>query len=450
MYRQLTQKFSLGTLTLTSIALLSGCSALQSGSRPASASEFSNVGASAPLALPAAARLDISALQALSGEGMVFFDDNKASRLYIVQDKASKDQYLVKENFSTGAVHGLPWGNGAEALLYDGVAVKPENILYAQSARDGHLVVSYGDHPNMSINMKIEAFDVSGLLVREFLRTRGNQPTLSASFVSADRKFPKGSVAYAMTLWVDKDEVLVPNLKGFTGTDTIADFSRRFSSNTPYCLRFLQGNVVQPMGMAFKEPISVKTEKVKGKTVEADQSGRVSLYAAKKNTVFCGRERDEELAQANWTLSSINGTRVMEFDFPGNVPAASFGMTEENRHHLGTGIAEMIVSENGAKQTRAVPVYVWHKGAPVRDSQYRFNSIAAKAVQDAIAEAAPLRAKWEAANENDVLRRARAIDAANAPKAVVAKTLPAKSKKSRATVKQKITQKQVKKTKAKK
>lgn len=447
MNRLLAQKFVLGSLTVASLALLSGCALTQSGAQPANASEFTNVGASAPLALPDASRLNISALQALSGQGMYYFDDNKAARLYIVQDKASKDQYLVKESFAQGTPHGLPWGNGAEALAYDGVAVRPENILSAQAARDGHLVVSYGDHPNMKINMKLEAFDVSGMLVRDFLRTRSNQPTLSASFVSSDRKFPKGSVAYAMTLWVDQDEVLIPNLKGFTGADTIEDFSKRFSNATPYCLRFLPGNVVQPMGMSFKEPIVAKTSKVKGKTVEEDQEGRLALYAAKKNTVFCGRERDEEVAQAKWQLSRVNGTRVIEFEFPGNVPAASFGMTEENRHHLSTGIAEVVSSEGATRQTRAVPVYVWHKGAPVRDSQYRFNETAAQAVEAALAEAAPLRAKWEAANENDVMRRAKAIDAANAPKPVVAKTLPAKNKKSRAAVQKKVNKAAKKKAK---
>ncbi len=442
MYRQLTRKALLGTMAVASLTLVAGCSTNGFGGF-ANASGFTNVGASAPLALPSAARIDMPAIQALSGQGIFYFDDNKAARLYVVEDKASRDQYLVKESFADGVPHGLPWGNGAEALLYEGVAVKPENILYAQTARDGHLVVSYGDHADMKINVKIEAYNVEGLMVRDFLRTRGNQPTLSASFINPQLKFPKGSIAYAMTLWVDKDEVLVPNLKGFTGTDSIADFSRRFSANTPYCLRFLPGNVVQPMAMAFKDPITPKVSKVKGKTVEEDQDGRVQLYAAKKNTVFCGRERNEELADAKWTLGSINGTRVLEFDFPGNVPAASFGMTETNRRHLGTGVAEMKVSEGRQQSTRVVPVYVWHKGAPVRDSQFRFNDVAAKTLEAALNEAQPLRAKWEAANENDVIRRARAIDAANAPKVV--KTLPSKAKKSRSAVK-----KAVKKQRAKK
>ena len=438
MNRLLSPKMVWSSMTAVSIALLSGCSNLQPATAPANASEFTNVGAAAPLALPDAARLRISATEALSGQGMYYFDDDKAARLYIAQDKSSKDRFLVKESFDQGVPHGLPWGTGAQALVYDGVAVKPENILSATPNRDGSLSITYGDHPSMKINMKLEAFDVSGMFVRDFLRTRGNQPTLSASFVSPERKFLAGSVAYAMTLWVDQDEVLVPNLKGFTGANSIEDFSKRFAGNTPYCLRFLPGNIVQPMGMGFKEPIKGKITKVKGKSVEEEQSGRVSLYAAKKNTVFCSRERNDELTLADWQLKRVNGTRVLEFKFPGNVPAASFGMTEKNRNHLSTGVAEVLVQEGKKKVTRAVPVYVWHKGAPVRDSQYRFNETAAKVVEVALAEAAPLRQKWELANENDVLRRAKAIDAANAPKVVPTKTLPAKNSKARAAVQKKV------------
>lgn len=439
MNRLFAQKALLGSLAACGLFLLSGCAQFTGG--PASAADFSNVGASAPLALPAASRLDISAVQALTGSGMYFFDDDKPAHMFLVQDKASKDHYLVKESFGAGVVHGLSWGTGAEALLYSGQAVKPEKLLYADVARNGNLQITYGDHPDMKINMKVEAFDVSGLAVREFLRTRGNQPSMSARFMSGNEKFPKGSIAYATTLWVDKDEVLVPNLQAFTGSDTIAEFSQRFSSATPYCLRFLSGNVVQPMGMIFDQAIKPNVKTVKGKRVEEDQDGKVKLYAAKKDTVFCAKDRPEVLAEAKWNLTTINGTRVLAFDFPGNIPAASFGMTEENRSHLLTGIAEMEVGS----QTRAVPVYVWQKGAPVRNGQYRFNDVAAKAIEAALAEVAPARAKWEAANENDVLRRAKAIDAANAPKAVPVKTLKQPKKASRKAVQKKVTKSRAKK-----
>ena len=340
MNRLLSPKMVWSSMTAVSIALLSGCSNLQSATAPANASEFTNVGAAAPLALPDAARLRISATEALSGQGMYYFDDDKAARLYIAQDKSSKDRFLVKESFDQGVPHGLPWGTGAQALVYDGVAVKPENILSATPNRDGSLSITYGDHPNMKINMKLEAFDVSGMFVRDFLRTRGNQPTLSASFVSPERKFLAGSVAYAMTLWVDQDEVLVPNLKGFTGANSIEDFSKRFAGNTPYCLRFLPGNIVQPMGMGFKEPIKGKITKVKGKSVEEEQSGRVSLYAAKKNTVFCSRERNYELTVITsppvWRKCSFRKVRrrspvLCQFTFGTRVPRcviASIALTK--------------------------------------------------------------------------------------------------------------------------
>ena len=170
--------------------------------------------------------------------------------------------------------------------------------------------------------------------------------------------------------------------------------------------------------MLFSGPIKAQKNQA--------QNGQVGLYSVKKNTVFCSKDLEQPVANAHWQLRQINGTRVLSFDFPGNVPGASFGMTEENRKHLLTGIAELVVKQNRKLSTQVVPVYVWQKDSPVRDSQYRFNKVAANAIEAALTQAKPLVAKWEAANESDVMRRARAIDAKNAPKAVVAKKLPSK------------------------
>ncbi len=117
MNRLLSPKMVWSSMTAVSIALLSGCSNLQSATAPANASEFTNVGAAAPLALPDAARLRISATEALSGQGMYYFDDDKAARLYIAQDKSSKDRFLVKESFDQGKVRHQPFlGHGCSGL----------------------------------------------------------------------------------------------------------------------------------------------------------------------------------------------------------------------------------------------------------------------------------------------------------------------------------------------
>lgn len=57
MNRLLSPKMVWSSMTAVSIALLSGCSNLQSATAPANASEFTNVGAAAPLALPDACSL---------------------------------------------------------------------------------------------------------------------------------------------------------------------------------------------------------------------------------------------------------------------------------------------------------------------------------------------------------------------------------------------------------
>ena len=70
---------------------------------------------------------------------------------------------------------------------------------------------------------------------------------------------------------------------------------------------------------------------------------------------------------------------------------------------------------------------VWLKNERIRDSQYRFNKTAATAVKAAIEASRPRRKAWEAANESDVTRRARALQAKKAASGKARRT-PAKKR----------------------
>ena len=96
-----------------------------------------------------------------------------------------------------------------------------------------------------------------------------------------------------------------------------------------------------------------------------------------------------------------------------------------NRGKLMPAFAEELTPTS--RKTRVIPTAVWLKNERIRDSQYRFNKTAATAVKAAIEASRPRRKAWEAANESDVTRRARALQAKKAASGKARRT-PAKKR----------------------
>ena len=276
------------------------------------------------------------------------------------------------------------------------------------------------------------SYDVSGQEIRDFLRTRGNMPTKAALFMGEER-FPAGSVAYAATLWIIQDELLALSHTAFTGSNNIEDFSERFTKETPYCLNVLPGDGVTPVGLRFEKTIKKKTGKekiktrrgTKTRTVELPQNGLVNVYHTKSGTIFCQRSKPDPVVKARWDLRYLNGTRTLTVDFPTLIDSLSIGLMTANRGKLMPAFAEELTPTS--RKTRVIPTAVWLKNERIRDSQYRFNKTAATAVKAAIEASRPRRKAWEAANESDVTRRARALQAKKAASGKARRT-PAKKR----------------------
>ena len=408
-----TRRTLLGSMSAAAALWLTGCAATKPIEEPAEPATFTNLGPRATPATPTLARrIPMPVVDAFKGDGVFFFADDEGAQFCITDLIRENNAYPVVENYRFGKPHGFTWGAGAVGIVRDGQRLPPEKPILLRPEGD-HVVIVFDGAKHMELHVSLEAYDVSNHEIRDYLRTRGNMPTHAALFMGEER-FPEGSIAYATTLWVKQDELLATSATAFTGSNTIEAFSQRFTKETPYCLNVLSGNDVQPIGLRFSKAIQKKTvrKSKRSRPVEVDQTGRVKVYQTKPGTIFCQRNIPDAIGEAAWHLRYVNGTRTLTLAFPDAIDPLSIGLMTANKDNLLPAFAEEKTDKRNGR--RVIPAILWLKDKPIRDSQYRFNKTAAKAITDAIKASRPKREAWEAANESEVTRRARALQARKA------------------------------------
>lgn len=408
-----TRRTLLGSMSAAAALWLTGCAATKPIEEPAEPATFTNLGPRATPATPTLARrIPMPVVDAFKGDGIFFFADDEGAQFCITDLIRENNAYPVVENYRFGKPHGFTWGAGAVGIVRDGQRLPPEKPILLRPEGD-HVVIVFDGAKHMELHVSLEAYDVSNHEIRDYLRTRGNMPTHAALFMGEER-FPEGSIAYATTLWVKQDELLATSATAFTGSNTIEAFSQRFTKETPYCLNVLSGNDVQPIGLRFSKAIQKKTvrKSKRSRPVEVDQTGRVKVYQTKPGTIFCQRNIPDAIGEAAWHLRYVNGTRTLTLAFPDAIDPLSIGLMTANKDNLLPAFAEEKTDKRNGR--RVIPAILWLKDNPIRDSQYRFNKTAAKAITDAIKASRPKREAWEAANESEVTRRARALQARKA------------------------------------
>ncbi len=372
---------------------LSGCS-----STPGS-----TAGGQASIEAPAAKKprpIVMPSADALRGEGLYYYDDDVRSRFWITSRVSRNGLYPVGEDFRRGTPHGFTWGAGAAAILRSGRSTEPQTPEGVEVKSGEHIVLKFRDFAGrpVRLNLKLEAYDISGLPIGGYLRTRAGRQTPAGFFVDDAARFPEGSVGYRSKLWVDEDEVIVPTKTAFTGSTTIEEFSKRFTKDIPYCLRYMPRKSAEPIGIRFEKPIAKKTERVRGRTVEKGQSGEVELHAVKKGTLFCAKAEPRPKATAEWTVRYVQGTRVLEFDFPSSVRPEDYGVLAVHNRALKVGFAEERLRERGRMVAKLRPARIWKKGVVIEDQQWRFNARAAAAIDEALEASADKLAEWRRAH----------------------------------------------------
>ena len=408
-----TRRTLLGSMSAAAALWLTGCAATKPIEEPAEPATFTNLGPRATPATPTLARrIPMPVVDAFKGDGVFFFADDEGAQFCITDLIRENNAYPVVENYRFGKPHGFTWGAGAVGIVRDGQRLPPEKPILLRPEGD-HVVIVFDGAKHMELHVSLEAYDVSNHEIRDYLRTRSNMPTHAALFMGEER-FPEGSIAYATTLWVKQDELLATSATAFTGSNTIEAFSQRFTKETPYCLNVLSGNDVQPIGLRFSKAIQKKTvrKSKRSRPVEVDQTGRVKVYQTKPGTIFCQRNIPDAIGEAAWHLRYVNGTRTLTLAFPDAIDPLSIGLMTANKDNLLPAFAEEKTDKRNGR--RVIPAILWLKDKPIRDSQYRFNKTAAKAITDAIKASRPKREAWEAANESEVTRRARALQARKA------------------------------------
>lgn len=408
-----TRRTLLGSMSAAAALWLTGCAATKPIEEPAEPATFTNLGPRATPATPTLARrIPMPVVDAFKGDGIFFFADDEGAQFCITDLIRENNAYPVVENYRFGKPHGFTWGAGAVGIVRDGQRLPPEKPILLRPEGD-HVVIVFDGAKHMELHVSLEAYDVSNHEIRDYLRTRGNMPTHAALFMGEER-FPEGSIAYATTLWVKQDELLATSATAFTGSNTIEAFSQRFTKETPYCLNVLSGNDVQPIGLRFSKAIQKKTvrKSKRSRPVEVDQTGRVKVYQTKPGTIFCQRNIPDAIGEAAWHLRYVNGTRTLTLAFPDAIDPLSIGLMTANKDNFLPAFAEEKTDKRNGR--RVIPAILWLKDKPIRDSQYRFNKTAAKAITDAIKASRPKREAWEAANESEVTRRARALQARKA------------------------------------
>ncbi len=339
-------------------------------------------------------------MDALRKDGIYYVNDNQGSRFWITDAIAKDGLFPVKEEFTKGSPHGFTWGSGAASILRNGLQVEPRGAVGVEEAKDHHAVIHFKDANGKPtrLNVKLQAYDMSGLPIGHYLRTHANRSTPAGFIIGAKYSFPKGSVGYRATMWIDQDEVLIPTKTAFTGSSTIEDLSKRFSKQIPYCLRYIPGKRAEPAGFLFEKPIEKKTAVVKGRRVEQKQSGEVELFRVKKGTIFCAKddEKSRRIGEAEWTLRYVNGTRVIEFEFPNSISPENYGMLRAHKDALRVAFAEETTKVRGRSAKRLLPARIWLAGTEIEDYQWRFNKTAAEAIYDAIKQTKSERAAWDA------------------------------------------------------
>ena len=385
---------------LAAAVLISGCAATSyTGATAVPASE-----APAKKKKVEPVKLSMPAVDAFRGTGIFFFDDNVRSRMYIADPIAVNGRLALKEEAPRGA-HGFTWGAGAATVLRGGVPqplAAPE-ALSVEKSGDLRLIYPAPKDKNakpMNLKVKLIAYDLSELPIGPYLRNRAGRSTPSGWVISNRYVFPEGAIGYRAVTSVDQSEVLVPTQKAFTGSSSIEDFSKRFTKEIPYCLRFIPGRKAEPIGLRFPSTIVKQTKTVKLKngrtrTEEVAQSGEAALYPVKKNTLFCAAD-GSQLASAKWDLKYVNGTRIIYFTFPSSVDPGNYGFTKAHTNALRLAFAEEKSTQRGKTAVQVRPAALWLAGKTVEDQQWRFNGTAADAISDAIRLTAAKRAEWEA------------------------------------------------------
>lgn len=308
--------------------------------------------------------LTVVAIDALKGEGLYHFQGARMVNLRIVGNPQG-DRHPLKETTTEGGVGAFNGNIDVAHFVRDGERRPIGEPSFAIPEADGGVRLVYQSSSPLHLKVSMRGYDVSGLPIRNFLRTASNYTIPEAARAGA-ATFPAGSVAYLSTVRFQDDVLMLPRKESFTGAADTRQMVANFSRDTPFCLSYEDRNGARPYAVMFRDPA-------------AQKAGRVQLYAAKPGTMFCARATEDVLAEGSWEEMIVGGTKAIVLSFGANVDPLDTGVTDVEREAARIAFVE---PRKGAPGVR--PGKLYRAGAKIADYQYRFNAAAAAAVRTAL------------------------------------------------------------------
>jgi hypothetical protein len=304
--------------------------------------------------------LELATIDALKGDGLFYFAGTRMVNLR-VSGAAKGDQYPLKQTTGDAAVGAFNGNIDVRHFVRDGERLPIGEPSFAIPAADGSVQLIYQASSPLHLKVALKGYDVSGLPIKNFLRTADNFMDTEAAR-AGDAKFPAGSIAYLTTVRFQDDVLILPKKESFTGAANTRQMVANFSREIPYCLSYEDRNGARPYAMMFRDPGTTR--------------GRVQLYAAKTGTNFCDRAGEQVLAEGSWEEATVGGTKAVVLSFGANVDPADTGVIDVEREAARIAFIE---PRKGAPGVR--PGKLYRAGARIADYQYRFNVTAAEAIR---------------------------------------------------------------------
>lgn len=305
----------------------------------------------------------VAALDALAGEGIYHFSGARMVNLRI-SGPPQGDRHPLKETTSEAGQGAFNGNIDVAHFVRDGERRAIGEPSFAIPEVDGSVQLVYQSSSPLHLKVTMRGYDVSGLPIRNFLRTAANYTKPEAAR-AGEAKFPSGSVAYLSTVRFQDDVLMLPRKESFTGAANTRQMVANFSREIPYCLSYEDRTGAKPYAMMFRDANAPR--------------GRVQLFSAKSGTNFCARASDEVLAEGSWEEATVGGTKAVVLSFGANVDPADTGVVDVEREAARIAFIE---PRKGAPGVR--PGKLYKAGARIADYQYRFNATAAAAIRTAL------------------------------------------------------------------
>jgi hypothetical protein len=317
-----------------------------------------------PVPVAGAKSLPLASLEAFKGDGVYYFNGSHVVNLRVDGKQASGDRFALMETSSDASGGAFNGNIDVANFVRDGERRPVGRPGFAIPGPDGTVTLAYAGQTPLHLKVKLQAYDVSGLPVREFLRTADNFPRPDAARAGTTA-FPAGSVAYLATVRFADDTLVLPKRESFTGAKTTTEFVHNFSRQIPFCLSYDDRNGAKPYAMFFK--------------TTAGKKGSVVLYGAKPGTLFCDRDGPQSVAEGEWEERSVGGTKAIVVSFSAAIDPLDTGVTHVERESARIAFIEPTKGTMGVR-----PGKLYQAGQRINDFQYRFNKVAADTIRDAI------------------------------------------------------------------